>query len=369
MAMATPMPADELERLQALESLHLADVPADPVYQGIVQTAAELLDVPIMVITLSPTAAAADRWDDSALYRVADELQSELMKVDDVGLTFIVGGRPQEIRVAPDPGRLALYGVPLGRVIDAVRNANRAFPGGDLRGRDGTSSTAIGQTLDDPTEIGLLTVRAADGRSVYIRDIAEVTLGAREDQARVWRFTREGEQQRMAPAVSLAIAKRDGANAVVVSQAIEALLPELPISLGPVRDFFERSRVDAAAPELRVPALRDQSGALQHSQVFGDGGRADLEWFGQFADRAFARQEARENGSAGRAAASVAAPAWASTSTRPASACSALRASRERCMATRCGTATPRRFPASSTTSSACRVSSSRVTSPPPATT
>ena len=190
-------------------------------------------DVPIMVITLSPGAAAADRWDDSALYRVADELQSELMKVDDVGLTFIVGGRPQEIRVAPDPGRLALYGVALGRVIEVVRNANRAFPGGDLRGRDGTSSTAIGQTLDDPAEIGLLTVQAADGRSVYIRDIAEVTLGAREDQARVWRFTREGDRQRMAPAVSLAIAKRDGANAVVVSQAIEARLHALEGSLIP----------------------------------------------------------------------------------------------------------------------------------------
>lgn len=190
-------------------------------------------DVPIMVITLSPSAEAADRWDDSALYQVADELQSELMKVDDVGLTFIVGGRPQEIRIAPDPGRLALYGVPLGRVIEAVQNANRAFPGGDLRGRDGTTSTAIGQTLDDPAEIGLLTVQAADGRSVYVRDVAEVTLGPREDQARVWRFTREGEHQRVAPAVSLAIAKRDGANAVLVSQAIEARLHALEGSLIP----------------------------------------------------------------------------------------------------------------------------------------
>jgi multidrug efflux pump subunit AcrB len=190
-------------------------------------------DVPIMVITLSPSAEAADRWDDSALYSVADELQSELMKVDDVGLTFIVGGRPQEIRIAPDPGRLALYGVPLGRVIEAVQSANRAFPGGDLRGRDGTTSTAIGQTLDDPAEIGLLTVQAADGRSVYVRDVAEVTLGPREDQARVWRFTREGEHQRVAPAVSLAIAKRDGANAVLVSQAIEARLHALEGSLIP----------------------------------------------------------------------------------------------------------------------------------------
>jgi multidrug efflux pump subunit AcrB len=186
-------------------------------------------DVPIAVITLSPDAALAERWNDQALYQIVDELQSELMKIEDVGLSFIVGGRPQEIRVAPDPGRLALYGVPLNGVIEAVRNANRSFPGGDLRGRGETSSAVIGRTLDEPADIGLLTVQAADGRTVYLRDVAEVSLGAREDQARVWRFSREGEagESRMAPAVSLAIAKRDGANAVVVSQAIERRLHQL----------------------------------------------------------------------------------------------------------------------------------------------
>ncbi|MBX3428374.1 MAG: efflux RND transporter permease subunit [Hyphomonadaceae bacterium] len=186
-------------------------------------------DVPIAVITLSPEASVADRWNDQALYQIADELQSELIKVDDVGLTFIVGGRPQEIRVAPDPGRLSLYGVPLSSVIDAVRNANRSFPGGDLRGRSETSSAVIGRTLDEPSDIGLLTVRAADGRTVYLRDVAEVSMAPREDQARVWRFTRDGEEGEsfMAPAVSLAIAKRDGANAVIVSQSIERRLHQL----------------------------------------------------------------------------------------------------------------------------------------------
>jgi multidrug efflux pump subunit AcrB len=184
-------------------------------------------DVPIMVVTLSPSAAAADRWNDSALYQVADELQAELMKVEDVGLTFVVGGRPQEIRIAPDPGKLSLYGVSLGALIDAVRSANRAFPGGDLRGRAGVSSAVVGQTLDEPSQIELLTLRAADGRALYVRDVAEVGLAPREDQARVWRFTREHDGLRMAPAVSLAIAKRDGANAVVVSQAVERRLRAL----------------------------------------------------------------------------------------------------------------------------------------------
>jgi len=184
-------------------------------------------DVPIVVVTLSPAAGAADRWNDQALYLVADELQSELMKVKDVGQVFIVGGRPQEIRIAPDPGRLSLYGVPLNALLDAVEGANRSFPAGDLRERGGVLSVAIGETLGDPSEIGLLSVPSIDGSQVYLRDVADITLGPREDQARVWRFTPVEGGQRIAPAVSIALAKRDGANAVVVSQAIESRLHQL----------------------------------------------------------------------------------------------------------------------------------------------
>ena len=190
-------------------------------------------DVPIVVITLSPEAAAADRWNDQALYLVAEELQAELTKVPDVGLSFIVGGRPQEIRISPDPGRMALYGVPLKSVIDTVSSANASFPAGDLRSVDKVQSIAVGNTIDTVSELQLLSIRAADGRAVYLRDVADVSLGAREDQARAWRFSHEGDSVRMAPAVSLAIAKRDGANAVVVSQAIEQRLHQLEGKLIP----------------------------------------------------------------------------------------------------------------------------------------
>ncbi|MGE0533298.1 MAG: efflux RND transporter permease subunit [Hyphomonadaceae bacterium] len=226
-------PDDAITRIHEEVAANISRIPVGIPEPQIV--ARGISDVPIAVITLSPQASVADRWNDQALYQIADELQSELIKVEDVGLTFIVGGRPQEIRVAPDPGRLSLYGVPLSSVIDAVRNANRSFPGGDLRGRSDTSSVVIGRTLDEPADIGLLTVRAADGRTVYLRDVADVSMGPRQDQARVWRFTRESEtgESFMAPAVSLAIAKRDGANAVIVSQAIERRLHQLEGSLIP----------------------------------------------------------------------------------------------------------------------------------------
>lgn len=188
-------------------------------------------DVPIVVITLAPDRNAADRWNDQGLYLVADELQAEMMKVKDVGLTFIVGGRPQEIRIEPDPARLAAYEVALGSLINAIESANRSFPAGALHDAAETKSVAIGKTLDDPVEIGFISVPAADGGRVYLRDVATVSLAPREDRARAWRF--EGDDGKAVPAVSLAIAKRDGANAVVVSKAIEERLGQLEGTLIP----------------------------------------------------------------------------------------------------------------------------------------
>jgi len=68
-------------------------------------------DVAIMVVTLSPKPAAAERYSEKDLYELAEKLRSELNKVDNVGLTYIAGGDAQQIRVEPDPEKLSLYGV------------------------------------------------------------------------------------------------------------------------------------------------------------------------------------------------------------------------------------------------------------------
>ncbi|MDP1875755.1 efflux RND transporter permease subunit [Phenylobacterium sp.] len=177
-------------------------------------------DVPAVVLTLTPTPEMAERWSDQALYDVALKLRTEVAKVEDVGLTFIVGGRPDEIRIEPDPERLNLRGVPLGGVIEAVRQANLSFPAGAIRQNGQAVEVTAGRTLSSAQEVGLLSVPSVKGEPVYVRDVANVVQAPREDQARVWRHSRTAEGWTQAPAVSLAIAKRQGANAVVVSDHI-----------------------------------------------------------------------------------------------------------------------------------------------------
>ena len=187
-------------------------------------------DVAIVVLTLSPKPERAAAWDDNGLYQVAEELQHELAKVDNIGGSYIVGGSPNQIRVEPDPERLSLYGVTLNQLVDKLTNANRSFQAGAFR--DGGKSLPVlaGQTLQGVPDIGLLLLTSRDGRPVYVKDVADIVVGAAAPEHRSWTFTRGasgGLDKR--PAVSVALAKRRGANAVVVSDEI---LKRLEITRG-----------------------------------------------------------------------------------------------------------------------------------------
>ncbi|MGO8780479.1 MAG: efflux RND transporter permease subunit [Rhodomicrobium sp.] len=178
-------------------------------------------DVAILVLTLAPKPEAADRWTDNALYHLAENLRIELSKTDNTGLTYIVGGRPDQIRVEPDPERLSLYGVTLAQLVDKVKSANRSFLAGQIRDQDRAVPVVAGQTLHGIPDIGLLLLTTRDGRPVYVRDVANVVVGGKPLEQKAWNFTKgkSGELVRV-PAVSIAIAKRAGANAVDIADKL-----------------------------------------------------------------------------------------------------------------------------------------------------
>ena len=204
-------------------------------------------DVAILTLTLSPKAEAAGRWTVNALHGVADDLLGQLVQVDDVGRSFIVGGHPDQIRVEPDPERLALYGVTLNQLVDKVRNANRSFIAGSVRGAGGSLPVVAGQTLQGTADIGLLLVTTRDGRPVYVKDVADVVIGARPGESSAWHLVPDGKGGLVrTPAVTIAIAKRAGANAVTIAdrvlervQAIEAEGLPKDLTLTVTRNYGE----------------------------------------------------------------------------------------------------------------------------------
>jgi multidrug efflux pump subunit AcrB len=176
-------------------------------------------DVAIVSLTFSPVPGqdmtAAD------LTRIAREVEVRLARIDNVGLTYLIGEEDEALRVAPDPERLALYGITLQQLAGKIEGANRAATAGDLRQDGQQVRLAIGETLSTPEDIGNLELTARDGRTVYVRDVAAVGFVSGMDERHVATLTR-GEDGGIvrAPAVTLALAKRAGANAVVVAEEI-----------------------------------------------------------------------------------------------------------------------------------------------------
>ncbi|WP_067339544.1 efflux RND transporter permease subunit [Stappia indica] len=210
-------------------------------------------DVAIVSLTLTPAQGTGDAITPAELTRIARELQVEVSKVDNVGLTYLVGAVGEELRISPDPERLALNGVTLQQLAGKVGGANRAFPSGQVRAlQDGAArevTLVAGETLSSPQEIGNLVLTTRDGRPVYVRDVADIAFVSESDA--ISSMYQDGEAGRM-PAVTLAVAKRAGANAVTVAEAVLARVEALEGTLVPssmqvtvTRDYGETANEKA----------------------------------------------------------------------------------------------------------------------------
>src|SRR5262245_12072777 len=81
----------------------------------------------------------------------------------------------------------------------------------------------------------------------------------------------------------------------VVVEPIEPLFPESAILLEPLVGFPKSAHIDSAGTHLRIPATRDESGALEDLQVLGNRRKAHVERLGELQHGRLAKCEPRED--------------------------------------------------------------------------
>ncbi|MBL8982634.1 MAG: efflux RND transporter permease subunit [Gemmatimonadetes bacterium] len=173
-------------------------------------------DVPVMTLTLSSA-----RYDADALRAIAVHLEDDIRTIPDVAETFVTGGRPREVEVRLDATRLAARGVTPGEVLQAVQGTNARVQAGELATANQGVRVAIGAPLQSAADVASVVVAVRAGLPVMLRDVATVVEGHGEVQDYVSHATRtEGPR----PAVTIAIAKRPGANATTVTRVVEERL-------------------------------------------------------------------------------------------------------------------------------------------------
>ncbi len=228
---------------------------APPIVQGWVVKPVEIDDVPIVNLTLF-----SDQYDGHELRRIGEELLARLSAVKDISRTQIVGGRSREIRVELLPERMVGLGISLPEVRQALMDADASVTAGTFSRANQTTTVTANAFLTSAREAAALVVGVHRGRPVYLRDIATILDGPREADT----YSRIGyshyfrDQNGLEntppsyPAVTLALAKKKGTNAVTVAANILDELETLKKEVIPdgVRVEITRNTGDTAQQKV-----------------------------------------------------------------------------------------------------------------------
>jgi multidrug efflux pump subunit AcrB len=157
--------------------------------------------------------------------QAAHAAEIELKRIAGTREVSTIGGPGRSVRVMMDPDRMAAFGVSAQDIRDALQVSNAAQPSGTLVSNNQEILVQTGTFLTGPEDVGQLVVGVSQGRPVYMSDIASVVSGPDQPARYVWHGPGAGGSRKAAaghtyPAVTLAVSKKPGENAVDVAEKV-----------------------------------------------------------------------------------------------------------------------------------------------------
>ncbi|WDP90893.1 MAG: efflux RND transporter permease subunit [Desulfobacter sp.] len=169
-------------------------------------------EMPIVVYSLAGDAGP------KLLKKIADDLKDDIEAVPGVLEVEITGGQEREIRVEVDTDKLAYYRIPITALQSAVARENQNTSGGAITLGDGRYQLKVPGEFDTPEEILSLVVATHDGRPIYLKDVARVLDGIKEETSR--------SRLNGVNAINISVKKRVGENIIFISDKIDAIVQE-----------------------------------------------------------------------------------------------------------------------------------------------
>jgi multidrug efflux pump subunit AcrB len=181
-------------------------------------------DVPVMAMTFW-----GKNYDAAAVRRIAAEVQQSVKQVENVSETTLLGGQRRELRIILDAQKLASFHLSPLLIARALESTNQRTQAGSFAQGNQELAVEAGNFLKSAEDAKKVIVAVQNGRPVYLGDVAEIVDGPEEPTNYVF-FGTGGATAGVNgtfPAVTLAVAKRKGANATNVSRDVLAKVESL----------------------------------------------------------------------------------------------------------------------------------------------
>jgi multidrug efflux pump subunit AcrB len=191
--------------------------------------AVDIDDVPVFTVTL-----ASQEYTDHELRRMAERMLERLRSVKGVGIGYVVGGLSREIRIEVLPEQLQAFGISVDQLAEAVRNANVDQPLGLRVYAAENRALRVDGLLHTAVQVENIVVYSDGARLVRVSDLVQVIDGPPHERDQMTRFafgpaghraTSDSEPEMAA--VTLALAKRTGVNAVVLTAELRRRVAQM----------------------------------------------------------------------------------------------------------------------------------------------
>jgi multidrug efflux pump len=190
------------------------DLPDDPAVLDI-----NLADLPIMYLNLSGD------YDLKTLKQYADDLQERIESLPEISGVDIVGALDPEVQINVDLNKMAATQISFDDIERAIGYENISASGGTVA-TDGVRRTLnIKKEFKSAIEISNVVVKSPVGASVYLRDIATVVDGFKEQESFATLYGKN--------VITLNVKKRSGENLIEASDKIRAIIAEMKLKQFP----------------------------------------------------------------------------------------------------------------------------------------
>ena len=176
------------------------------------------------------------------LKRLGDRIQDDLLELDGVAKTAILGDRKSELRVVVEPEKMARQRISVGEIASVIQKWNVNAPGGDLETPSGQKSVRIASEFKNAKDLASVVLRANEfGQGIRLGDIAKVTETLVEPQII---YDVEGK-----PALSMIVMKKSDADIIETVDEVKAYLATIPekygkdLKVNTFQDFSKFTRI------------------------------------------------------------------------------------------------------------------------------
>ncbi|MDX9704901.1 MAG: efflux RND transporter permease subunit, partial [Weeksellaceae bacterium] len=211
------------------------------VYPPVVKTRS-IDDVPMMALTLW-----SEDYDDFQLRQIGEEVSSEIKKIKDVSAINVIGGRPRQLKVILDKEKMAESNVDALGIMQMIQASNNSSQSGSFDKGDTEFLLTTGQFLSTAEDVENLVIGTSQNMPVYLKQVAKVEDGASSPKNYVYFGYGNAVDENKTfnseyPAVTLAIAKVKGADAMKIAGQILNKVDELKTDLIPTNVKVETTR-------------------------------------------------------------------------------------------------------------------------------